>query len=712
MVTNMLSFKDKIYEIITENNLSGFSRSNLFKKMEAKSVFDKKNIGIALEELVKEGLVVEKSSFKETKYYLPQKINAYKGKIQGNSRGFGFLTSPELEEDVFIPARFMGKAEHGDIVLVKVNKNKNREEGNSLEGEVLSILERGYKKVVGIFSTRQNATFGFVTPDDTKYFHDIFIPLEKFNGAQNGQKVVAEITSYPEKGKNPEGKIAEVLGDVDEKGLEILSIIRSYNLYEEFSEEVLNSAQKVNRPISPQDLVKRQDYRDWKIITIDGEDAKDLDDAISLHIDKQGHFLLGVHIADVTHYVTAHTPLDKEAFKRGTSVYFPDRVLPMLPRELSNGICSLNENEDRLALSVLMEIDGDGKVVGSEIAESVINSKARMTYDKVNKALEGDTTLTEKYAEFLPMLKDMEKLMYILNKRRRERGSIDFEIPESKIILDAHGKVKEILPYPRGVSNRIIEECMLVTNETIAETMQHAQMPFIYRVHEDPPEEKAAIMLAFAQGVGLKFKMNKSGVLYPKTVQQILAQAEDKPIYNVINKIMLRSMSKARYFQENLGHFGLAARFYCHFTSPIRRYPDLVIHRIIKDFLLNGLSNVKKYEKFVIEASTMSSERERLADNAEREVDDLLKAEFMSNHIGEKFSGIISGVTEFGIFVELDNTCEGLVRLENLPKDYYHFDEGNFSLAGKKIVYRLGDKMEIIVASTDISNKKIEFLPV
>ncbi len=707
----MLSFKDKIYEIITENNLSGLNRSNLLKHLGAKSVFEKKNIGIALDELVKEGLLVEQVSKKEIKYHLPKKINAYKGKIQGNKKGFGFFISQELGEDVFIPARFMGKAEHGDTVLAKVNKNKNREEGNSLEGEVVSILERGFKKVVGVFWTRQNSAFGFVTPDEGKYFHDIFIPLEKFNGAQNGQKVVAEITSYPEKGKNPEGKISEVLGNIDEKGMEILSIIRSYNLYEEFPEEVLKNAQKVNVSITPQDLSKRQDFRDWQIITIDGEDAKDLDDAISLQIDKDGHYLLGVHIADVSHYVTAHSMLDKEAFKRGTSVYFPDRVLPMLPRELSNGICSLNENEDRLTLSVLMEIDDQGKVVGSEITQSVINSKAKMTYDKVNKILQGSESLTEKYAAIVPMLKNMEKLMYILNQKRRERGSIDFEIPESKILLDAHGKVKEIMPYPRGVSHRMIEEFMLVTNETIAETMFHAQVPFVYRVHEDPSEEKAATMLAFAQGVGLKFKMNKSGVLYPKTVQQILEQAQDKPIYNVINKIMLRSMSKARYYQENLGHFGLATRFYCHFTSPIRRYPDLVIHRIIKDFVQNGLSNSKKYEKFVEEASTMSSERERLAENAEREVDDLLKAEFMSNHIGEKYPGIISGVTEFGIFVELENTCEGLIRLENLPKDYYHYDEKNFSLSGKKIVYRLGDKMEIIVASTDIANKKIEFLP-
>lgn len=705
----MQSFKDKVYDIITQNNLSGLTRNKLLKSLGAKSVFDKKNIGLALDELAKEGLLVEQHTRKESKYYLPQKINAYKGKIQGNARGFGFFISPELGEDVFIPARHLGKAEHGDTVLVKVNKKK--EDGQSLEGEVITVLERGFKRVVGVFSTRQNSTYGFVTPDDSKYFHDIFIPLDRFNGAQNGQKVVAEITSYPKKGKNPEGKIVEILGDIDEEGMEILSIIRSYNLYEEFPEEVLKSAEKVNRPITPQDIAKRQDFRDWMIITIDGEDAKDLDDAISLHIDENGHYLLGVHIADVSHYVKPNTPLDKEALKRGTSVYFPDRVLPMLPRELSNGICSLNEKEDRLTLSVLMEIDKEGKVVGSEITESIINSKARMTYDKVNKALAGDATLMQKYADFMPMLKNMEELMYILNQKRRERGSIDFEIPESKIILDSHGKVKEILPYPRGVSNRIIEEFMLVTNETIAETMYHAQMPFIYRVHEEPPEEKAAVMLAFAQGVGLKFKMNKSGNLYPKTVQQILAQAEGKPIFNVINKVMLRSMSKARYQEDNLGHFGLAARFYCHFTSPIRRYPDLAIHRIIKDFLHNGLNNSKKFERFVVEASAMSSERERLAENAEREVDDLLKTEYMSNHIGEKYPGIISGVTEFGIFVELENTCEGLIRLENLPKDYYHFDEDNFSLVGKKIVYRLGDQMEIIVASTDIVNKKIEFLP-
>ncbi|HEY8419970.1 MAG TPA: ribonuclease R [Clostridia bacterium] len=706
----MPNFKERIYEIITNEQLSGLTKEALLKRLGAKSAFENKQIGQALNELAKEGKLVVQENKKTVKYFLPHRINAYKGKIQGNARGFGFFISPELGEDVFIPPRAMNNAVHGDTVMVKVNKHKTQ--GQSLEGEVLSILERGAKTVVGQLSVRQNQTFGFVTPDDNNFNYDIFIPADSFNGAKNGQKVVAEITAYPdEKSKSPQGRIIEILGDVSQKGVDILSIIRSYNLYEEFDQKVLENARKVAVPISQNDLKGRQDYRDWKIITIDGDDAKDLDDAVSLYKDEKGHYYLGVHIADVSHYVKPNSPLDKEALKRGTSVYFADRVLPMLPKELSNGICSLNELEDRLTLSVLIEFDTEGEVVGSEIYESVINSKARMTYDKVNRLLAGDRNLEQKYLDFLPMLKEMEELMYLLNAKRRERGSIDFEIPESKIILDKNGKVIDVMPYPRGVSNRIIEEFMIAANEAVAETFFHADIPFVYRIHENPSEEKTAAMISFVESAGLKVKMNKNNAIFPKTVQQILEQAEGKPIYNIINKVVLRCMQKARYYEENLGHFGLASKFYCHFTSPIRRYPDLAIHRIIKDFLHNGLQNMKKYEKFVVEASAISSDRERIAENAERDVDDLLKTQFMSEKIGEKYEGIISGVTEFGVFVELPNTCEGLVKIDNLPKDYYHFDEANYALVGKRMVYRLGDKMEVIVAGADLENRRVEFLP-
>ena len=705
----MLNFKDKVYEIITTQGLSGLTKNALLKKLGAKSAFETKHMGQALDELAKEGKLVAQDSKKIRKYFLPQKINAYKGKIQGNARGFGFFVSSELGEDVFIPPKAMNRAAHGDTVMVKVNKQKAQ--GQSLEGEVLTILERGVKRTVGRFYARQNKNYGFVTPDDHNFYYDIFIPADSFNGAKNGQKVVVQITGYPENSKNPEGKIIEVLGDLGQKGIDILSIIRSYDLYEEFDQNVLENARKVSIPITQKDLAQRQDYRDWKTITIDGEDAKDLDDAVSLYKDKKGHFLLGVHIADVSHYVKPNSPLDKEALKRGTSVYFADRVLPMLPKDLSNGICSLDEGQERLTLSVLIEFDPQGKVLDSEIHPSVIINKARMTYEKVNRLLAGDKNLDPKYLEYYPMLKDMEELMYILNQKRRERGSIDFEIPESKIVLDSRGKVIDVMPYPRGVSHRIIEEFMLAANEAIAETFYHADIPFVFRVHENPTEEKTAAMLAFAQGAGLKIKLNKNSALYPKTVQQILAQAEDKPIYNIINKVVLRSMQKARYCEQNLGHFGLASKHYCHFTAPIRRYPDLAIHRIIKDFLNNGLKNMRKYEKFVIDASSLSSEREMVAENAERDVEDLLKTQFMSERLGEKYEGIISGVTEFGVFVELPNTCEGLVRLENLPKDYYHYDQANFALVGKKMVYRLGDKMEVIVIGADLDNRKVEFAP-
>lgn len=701
----MSSFKEKIYEIILQNNLGG-SRSSLLRGLGAISSFDKKNMGQAIDELIQEGKLVEQKRGKEVKIFLAKSVGGIRGKIHGNAKGFAFLIRDDGGEDIFIPARRLNGAMHQDTVLVKVTSSS--QEKNSSEGEVIAILERGIKKVVGIFYTSR--TYGFVVPDDAKISKDIFIPMGKFLTAQNGQKVVAQINVYPADERNPEGEIIEVLGEINERGMDILSIIRANNLYEEFAPDVLAAAKKAPQRVSEEEIKGRRDLRNDLIITIDGSDAKDLDDAVSVRANADGTYNLGVHIADVTHYVKPNTPLDKEAFNRGTSVYFPDRVLPMLPRELSNGICSLNPHEDRLTLSVFMDIDTNGRVVRSEIIKSVINSKARMTYTDVTKILQGDKELCKKYDYLVAMLHEMERLMNILNEKRRLRGSIDFEIPESKIILDDQGKVKDIMPYPREVSNRIIEEFMLITNETVAEHMYYLEeMPFVYRVHEVPSEEKTEVMLDFAEGLGLTFKKSNDGLVHPKTVQSILAQAEGKPIYSVINKVMLRSMQKARYHHENIGHFGLAAKFYCHFTSPIRRYPDLAIHRIIKDYLDNGLKNAQKYVNFVASVSVKSSERERLAENAEREVDNLKKAEYMSQHLGEIFEGVISGVTDFGIFVELANTCEGMVRLDNLPQDYYDYQEKKFALVGKQHIYRLGDPAKVIVIGTDLENKRAEF---
>lgn len=623
------------------------------------------------------------------------------GKIEGNNKGFGFFVRDDGGDDLFVPARDMGGAMHGDRVLAVV-AGHSRGAG---EARVIKIVERGTTAVVGTFQKGNGG--GFVVPDDSHFFKDIHIAADKTKNAENGDKVVARILDYPA-GRNPEGKIAEVLGAPDARGVDILSIIRSYNLYEEFPAGVLKEAGQVPQTVPAEQIAHRKDYRDECIITIDGDDSKDFDDAVTVSR-RDGGWRLGVHIADVAQYVRAGSKLDKEALKRATSVYFVDRVLPMLPEQLSNGICSLNEGVDRLTLSVILYIDDTGTVVRHKIREGVIRSQARMTYSKVAAILDGDEALRARYSDLVPMLEEMRKLAEVLYKRRAERGNIEFDIPESSIELDERGKVKDIRKKPRLISHKIIEEFMLITNETVAEHYVGQKCPFVYRAHAVPPSEKVAVLINFLSALGLHFSGSENNP-QPKDFALLLAQvaAEHPDLAPVVNRVALRSMSKATYEPNNIGHFGLAAPFYCHFTSPIRRYPDLMIHRIIKDCLHDGAKACKKYENTVGEVSKISSERERLAEQAERKADDLKKAEFMQDKIGNHYDGVISGVTEWGLFVELENSVEGLVRTESLPGDGYVYNADLLRLDSSTHSYRLGDKLAITVAG--VSGDRIRFV--
>lgn len=658
-----------------------------------------------LNSMEKGGLIIKT----RTEHYgVPEKMGLVVGKLQGHQRGYGFVI-PDLERpDVFIPPSNMNGAMHGDRVIAKVLREENG--GKKCEGEIIRILERGNKTVLGTYEDSKN--FGFVVPEDRRIYQDIFIPKDLKIGAKTGQVVMVEITEWPEKRRNPEGKIIEVLGNKGDKGLDILTIIKKYQLPEEFPEKVEAYADGISEEIPEEEYSRRRDLRNLKIVTIDGEDAKDLDDAVSIERLKNGNYYLGVHIADVSQYVKEKNPLDKEALKRGTSVYLIDRVIPMLPRKLSNGICSLNPRVDRLTLSCFMEIDKTGKVVDHEIVETIIKTSERMTYTDVTKILrDNDEELMQRYDYLLDDFKLMEDLCEILNKKRIGRGAIDFDFEESKIILDDTGKPVDIKPYERAIANRIIEEFMLVCNETIAEHMFWANVPFVYRVHEDPDEEKLMVFNEFVHNLGYIVRWSKE--VHPKALQEVLEKVKGRKEETVVSTLLLRSMMQARYAPECTGHFGLAAKYYCHFTSPIRRYPDLIIHRIIKEHINGEISDkrAKKLESEVDYASKQSSDMERVAQEAEREVDDLKKAEYMSERIGMVFDGIISSVTNFGMFVELQNTIEGLIHISSLDDDYYVYDEKHLSLIGErtKKMYRLGDEVKIKVARTDMMTHEVFF---
>ncbi len=654
-----------------------------------------------------DGLIIQT---KKKKYGVPERMNLIVGRIQGSQRGFGFLI-PDLPDlkDLYIPSENLNGAMHNDRVIARLTSSGV---GNKRsEGEVIRVLYRANEKIVGVFENSKK--FAFVVPDDPRIYQDIFISNSEFNGAKDGFKVVVKVTRWPEGRRNPEGVIDEILGHKDDVGTDILSIIRSHNLPEEFPSEVESQAAGIPGEVDESQIQNRRDLRNKTIVTIDGEDAKDLDDAVCVEKLPNGNYLLGVHIADVTHYVQENAPLDVEALKRGTSVYLVDRVVPMLPRKLSNGICSLNPQVNRLTLSCDMEIDSKGKVVKHEIYESVIKTKERMTYKDVNKILtDKDPETMERYKDLIDDFKEMEKLMEILGKRRASRGAIEFEFQETKIILDDKGKPIEIRPYDRGLSEQIIEEFMLVCNETIAENMYWKEAPFVYRVHEEPSAEKLETFNEFIHNFGYHLKASEK--IHPKALQQLVEKVKGKPEERIISTLMLRSLKKARYTPQSLGHFGLAAKFYCHFTSPIRRYPDLMIHRIIKEDLNNKLTASRK--KYLIERlpyiADQSSIRERVADEAERETDDLKKAEFMKGKIDEEFDGIISNITSFGMFVELQNTIEGLIHVSNMEDDYYQYDENQHFLIGerRKRIFKIGDSIRIKVYKVDIASKSIDFV--
>lgn len=657
-----------------------------------------------LDILVSEGKI---GVSKKGKYGRPDEF-AQTGIFSGHAKGFGFVTVEGMKEDVFIPAEKTMGAMHGDRVCITVEEEGS---GRRQEGAVVRILEHVNKTIVGYY--QKNKNFGFVLPDNQKLCQDIFIPQGMDMGAVTGHKVVAVVTDFGGGKKKPEGTIVEIIGHVNDPGTDILSIIKAYGLPEEFPEEVMKQAMWTPELVDDRETEGRMDLRHLPTVTIDGEDAKDLDDAITISKENDNHYTLGVHIADVTHYVQEGTAMDKEAFKRGTSVYLVDRVIPMLPHKLSNGICSLNAGADRLALSCIMEIDGKGNVMGHQIAETVIQVDRRMSYTAVNAIVtDRDPETMEEYKDLQDMFFLMKELADILRGKRRQRGSIDFDFPESKIILDGKGKPLDIKPYERNAATRIIEDFMLIANETIAEDYFWQELPFVYRTHDTPDPEKMKRLGTFINNFGYTIR-TQNGEVHPKELQKLLDKIEGTPEEALISRLTLRSMRQAKYTAVCTGHFGLAANYYTHFTSPIRRYPDLQIHRIIKENLKEGMGEkrIAHYDRILPEVTVQCSAMERRADEAERETDKLKKCEYMSRHLGEQFVGAISGVTSWGLYVELPNTVEGLVRISELTEDYFVFDETNMELAGELtgIRYKLGQKVMVEVTGTDKLTRTIDF---
>lgn len=636
-------------------------------------------------------------------------VNIKTGKYMGTQRDFGFVRIEGEEEDVYIAGGHAKGAVDGDTVRVAIEDKRN---GRKREGIITEIVERGNGVIVGTYSKSKN--FGFVIADNQKLGKDIYIPKACGKGAVTGHKVVVEITDYGSGDRNPEGRIIEIIGHINDPGVDIKSIIKAYGLPKEYPGDVMEQVEKTEDTVSEAEKEGRADYRNLQTVTIDGEDAKDLDDAITLS--KDGDiYRLGVHIADVSHYVKENSPLDKEALKRGTSVYLVDRVIPMLPHKLSNGICSLNQGEDRLTLSCIMDINQSGEVISHKIEESVINVDRRMSYTSVNKIIElEDKEEQEKYKEFIPMFALMYEAAAILRKRRFKRGSVDFDFPESKIILDGKGKPLEIKEYERNNAHRIIEEFMLAANQTVAEEYFWQELPFVYRVHDTPDSEKILQLGIFVNNFGYILKTGANDEIHPKEIQKLLNNVKGKPEEALISKLALRSMRQAKYATNCGGHFGLAMKYYCHFTSPIRRYPDLQIHRVIKENIHGRLggSRISHYNKILPEVAEASSMLERRADDSEREVEKLKKAEYMEQFIGESFEGMVSGVTSWGMYVELPNTVEGMVKVADIPGDYYYFDEEHYSMTGEHTgkTYKLGDKIKVTVAAVDRLVKTIDFV--
>lgn len=691
--------EDELYVPMKEKELAAFMQVSPEERDELKQI---------LADLLAEGKL---QITKRGKYLKGDgRADGLIGTFISNARGFGFVEIEGSDQDLFIPENGVNGAFHKDKVQVELLKSQ---QGKRREAKVVRILEHGMTRVVGTYEKSKN--FGFVLPDNEKISSDIFVPVERSKGAVNGHKVVVELTDYGDEKHKPEGKIVEIIGHVNDPGVDIASIVKGFELPVEFEEKVLNQAQRVNKEVSEADRAGRKDLRDVLMVTIDGEDAKDLDDAVNVYRAGE-NYCLGVHIADVTNYVQESSALDREALKRGTSVYLTDRVIPMLPHALSNGICSLNQGVDRLALSCLMTVNRKGEVLDYEIAESVIHVDRRMTYTAVNRILEDEDPETiREYEELVPMFLLMKELAGILREKRNKRGSIDFDFPESKIILDNNGVPLEIKPYERNTATRIIEDFMLLANETVAQHFYWMEMPFVYRTHETPDPEKILKLGTFINNFGYNIKV-KSGdnEIHPKEIQKLLCKIEGTEEEALITRLTLRSMKQAKYTVNNTGHFGLACSCYCHFTSPIRRYPDLQIHRIIKEQLRGRLKEerIDHYNKILPEVAKHSSEMERRADEAERETDKLKKAQYMESRIGEVFEGVISGITAWGIYVELPNTVEGMIHVSRLAGDFYYYREESYEMAGRDTgrCFKLGQKIKVLVNDVDRMAKSINFI--
>lgn len=698
-----------------EQKILDLMKSNEYMPMKAKEIaiimgVPKKEYNKFLEilEKLEQEYKIEKN--RKNRYKLMQKTY-YNGIYRKNQKGFGFVKIEGQEDEIYISRDNSLKALNGDRVLIEILEEKNKDK--KAEGRVVKILQHEKDTIVGIFQNSKN--FGFVVPDDKNFGTDVFISKNNFGKARNNHKVLVKITKYPEKGKNAEGKVIEVLGNVNKAGVDMLSLIKEHKLPSTFPEPVVEEAKRCGNKVDKKDIPNRIDLREHTIFTIDGADAKDLDDAVRVIKLKNGNYRLDVHIADVSYYVKENSLLDKEALIRGTSIYMLGRVIPMLPRELSNGICSLNAGEDRFTLSCSMEINEKGNVVSSEVYKGIINVTQRMTYTDVQKILDGtDKKVLKKYEKYVQDFKMMEELALILKNKRMEQGYLNLDIPESKIDLDIDGRVTNISKYETTFANEIIEQFMLSANETIAEKFFWLDAPFIYRVHEEPDYEKVQELNKFLFNFGMKIKANKESI-YPKEFSKILEEIKGKEEEKVVSNLVLRTLKVARYEAENKGHFGIASKYYCHFTSPIRRYPDLFIHRIISKYLEeNYVVDDKWVEKNITEAENrakQSSEREKIATQVEREAEDIKKAEYMESRIGNEYEGIVSSITSFGMFVELENTVEGLVRFENLGDEYFIYDEERKRLIGERTnkTYKIGDKVKIKVINANKLLRQIDF---
>ena len=708
-------FHDELYVPMRRKELAIFMQVSEENRADFDSIVDEL-LNEHLIEQTKRGKLVLKgrgsgdgASFKENKHEKSGDNLGIVGTYIGNAKGFGFVEVEGMDSDFFIPEGYNLNACHNDKVEIQV-LNSSKKQGNRTEAKVVRVIERSTDAIVGTYQASKN--FGFVVTDNAKFSNDIFIAKENSKGAVDGHKVLVEILDYGDERHNPEGKIVEIIGHENDPGVDITSIAIAFGIPTEFPEKVLNQAETMNKPVSEADMAGRCDLRDTVMVTIDGEDAKDLDDAVSLKMDGD-KYVLGVHIADVANYVQENSALDREALKRGTSVYLADRVVPMLPHALSNGICSLNEGVDRLAMSVIMTIDSTGKTVDYDICESVVNINHRMSYTQVKKIIEDkDEEMIKQFEDVASMLEKMQELSLILRDKRHKRGAIDFDFPETKLVLNKDGEPIEIKPYERNEATKLIESFMLAANETVAEHFYWKEVPFLYRIHENPDEEKVNKLRTFIKNFGYSLKINGEDI-HPKEFQKLLTKIEGSNEEPLISRLTLRSMQQAKYSTECEGHFGLACKYYSHFTSPIRRYPDLQIHRIIKDDLRNRMTDAKKkhYEEILPGVAVSTSKSERRADETERETVKLKKAQYMIKHINDIFEGVISGVTNWGIYVELENTVEGLVHVSSL-KGFYRFDEAKYELVSEDsdIVYRLGEKVKVMVKDVDLSLRTVDFI--